>query len=58
MVAAIVTQLMAKNAEDRYQSATGLKHDLEQCLIQWKETEVQSSLGEGTEFCIRLPISD
>ncbi|MEM6453281.1 MAG: serine/threonine-protein kinase PknK, partial [Cyanobacteria bacterium P01_D01_bin.105] len=37
MVAAIVAKLMAKNAEDRYQSALGLKHDLEQCLIQWKE---------------------
>jgi serine/threonine protein kinase len=38
MVAAIVAKLMAKNAEDRYQSAMGLKHDLEQCLTQWKET--------------------
>lgn len=37
-VAAIVTKLMAKNAEDRYQSALGLKHDLNQCLIQWRET--------------------
>ncbi|HEY9619679.1 MAG TPA: protein kinase, partial [Crinalium sp.] len=36
MVGAIVAKLMAKNAEDRYQSAMGLKHDLEQCLIQWK----------------------
>jgi predicted ATPase/signal transduction histidine kinase len=35
MVAAIVTKLMAKNAENRYQSAMGLKHDLEQCLTQW-----------------------
>jgi predicted ATPase/signal transduction histidine kinase len=38
IVAAIVAKLMAKNAEDRYQSAVGLKHDLAQCLIQWKET--------------------
>lgn len=36
MVAAIVSKLMAKNAEDRYQSAVGLKHDLEQCLTQLK----------------------
>ncbi len=34
----IVGKLMAKNAEDRYQSALGLKHDLEQCLVQLKET--------------------
>ena len=37
MVAAIVAKLMAKNVEDRYQSAVGLKHDLEQCLAQWLE---------------------
>jgi predicted ATPase/signal transduction histidine kinase len=34
----IVAKLMAKNAEDRYQSAMGLKHDLSTCLHQWKET--------------------
>ena len=34
----VVMKLMAKNAEDRYQSALGLKHDLEKCLCQWKET--------------------
>ena len=37
-VAAIVAKLMAKTAEDRYQSATGLRTDLETCLHQWKET--------------------
>ena len=44
MVQAIVIKLMAKNAEDRYQSALGLKHDLEQCLEQLKAT------GEITPF--------
>ncbi|MGB3652818.1 MAG: AAA family ATPase, partial [Rivularia sp. (in: cyanobacteria)] len=34
----IVMKLMAKNAEDRYQSALGLKHDLETCLKQLQET--------------------
>lgn len=38
MVAAIVAKLMAKNAEDRYQSALGLKHDLDQCLSEWEAT--------------------
>jgi serine/threonine protein kinase len=38
IIAAIVSRLMAKNAEDRYQSALGLKHDLEQCLHAWKAT--------------------
>ncbi|MGB3507961.1 MAG: serine/threonine-protein kinase PknK, partial [Microcoleaceae cyanobacterium] len=33
----IVEKLMAKNAEDRYQSALGLKYDLEKCLTQLQE---------------------
>ncbi|MEL7354869.1 MAG: protein kinase, partial [Cyanobacteria bacterium J06560_5] len=33
----ILTKLTAKNAEDRYQSALGLKHDLEECLYQLKD---------------------
>jgi predicted ATPase/class 3 adenylate cyclase len=37
-LADIVAKLMAKNAEDRYQSAFGLKADLEECLRQWKAT--------------------
>ncbi|MEA5573044.1 AAA family ATPase [Calothrix sp. UHCC 0171] len=38
LLADIVMKLMAKNAEDRYQSALGLKYDLEICLEQIKET--------------------
>lgn len=34
----IVTKMMAKNAEDRYQSALGIKHDLEICLAQLEQT--------------------
>ncbi len=34
----IVSKLMAKNAEDRYQSALGLKFDLEFCLRQLAES--------------------
>jgi predicted ATPase/signal transduction histidine kinase len=44
----IVSKLMAKNAENRYQSAWGLKYDLEKCLTQLETTgkiEV-FSLGE------------
>ncbi|BAY22390.1 multi-sensor signal transduction multi-kinase [Calothrix sp. NIES-2100] len=33
----IVLKLMAKNAEDRYQSAAGLKSDLELCFCEWQE---------------------
>ncbi|WP_223278346.1 ATP-binding protein, partial [Nostoc sp. 'Peltigera membranacea cyanobiont' 232] len=35
----IVSKLMAKNAEERYQSALGIKHDLEICLSQLQATE-------------------
>jgi histidine kinase len=34
IVSRIVAKLMAKNAEDRYQTAFGLKYDLEKCLAQ------------------------
>ena len=37
VISDIIIKLMAKNAEDRYQSALGLKHDLEKCLYQLKE---------------------
>lgn len=38
MLAEIVSKLMAKNAEERYQSAWGLKTDLEDCVLQWEKT--------------------
>ncbi len=34
----IVTKLMAKKAEDRYQAALGLKYDLETCLYALQQT--------------------
>ena len=37
-LANIVVKLMAKNAEERYQSALGLKYDLEKCRIEYEET--------------------
>ncbi len=47
MVSAIVLKLMAKNAEDRYQSAQGLKHDLAQCLTQWQQAETIAEFELG-----------
>ncbi|MBO0350669.1 AAA family ATPase [Phormidium pseudopriestleyi FRX01] len=37
-IAEIVMKLMAKNAEGRYQTARGLKADLETCLVQLQTT--------------------
>ncbi|MCT7969229.1 AAA family ATPase [Laspinema sp. D1] len=43
-ISALIMKLLAKTAEDRYQSAAGLKFDLETCLIQLQTT------GEITQF--------
>jgi predicted ATPase/signal transduction histidine kinase len=55
----IVTKLMAKNPEDRYQSALGLKYDLEKCLLQLKETgRVESFTIAKQDICDRFIIPD
>jgi serine/threonine protein kinase len=35
-VSAIVMKLLAKTAEERYQTATGVEHDLRHCLAKWE----------------------
>lgn len=40
VVSDIILKLIAKNPEDRYKSASGLKKDLEQCLIKIKNNEI------------------
>ncbi|MCB0037456.1 MAG: AAA family ATPase, partial [Anaerolineales bacterium] len=35
-IARIIAKLMAKNAEDRYQSARGIQADLSRCLDEWQ----------------------
>ena len=47
VVSDIVMKLIRKNAEDRYQSAHGLKRDLDECLRQWKETGVARGFTIG-----------
>ncbi|MBN3949785.1 MAG: AAA family ATPase [Nostoc sp. NMS7] len=55
----IVMKLMAKNAEDRYQSALGIKFDLENCLIQLQETgEIKSFSIAQRDVCDRFIIPD
>ena len=48
MLVAIIKKLVAKMPEDRYQSAAGLKCDLEKCLNQWQtnSTIATFQLGE------------
>ncbi len=45
----IVLKLMAKTAENRYQSARGLKADLEVCLDQFKTTGIISAFTLGSQ---------
>ncbi len=58
-ISQIILKLMAKNAEERYQSALGLQHDLEQCLQQWEATGEISpfELGER-DICDRFIIPE
>ncbi|MEH2239769.1 ATP-binding sensor histidine kinase [Nostoc sp.] len=58
-VSDIVIKLMAKNAEDRYQSALGLKHDLETCLEQLQESSNIVPFGLGQrDVCDRFVIPE
>ncbi|MEH1827893.1 MAG: AAA family ATPase [Nostoc sp.] len=55
----IVMKLMAKNAEDRYQSALGLKFDLENCLHQLQVDGTIEGFEIGQrDVCDRFIIPD
>ena len=49
VISEIVLKLMAKNAEDRYKSAYGLKVDLEECLLQWQTSGQINSFPLGQQ---------
>lgn len=56
ILSAIIMKLLAKNAEDRYQSAYGLKFDLDRVLEHWQEiSTLDFSLGEK-DFSGKLQI--
>jgi predicted ATPase/class 3 adenylate cyclase len=44
----IVLKLLAKPAEERYQSAIGLRFDLGECLDQWRRRRTINQFGLGT----------
>lgn len=59
MVSNIVLKLMAKNPEERYQTALGLKSDLEKCRQQWQEQNQIVTFDLGLrDIRDRLIISD
>ncbi len=59
LLSEIVKKLMAKNAESRYQSALGLKFDLENCLHQLQVDGVIDAFEIGKrDVCDRFIIPD
>ncbi|MBD2579322.1 AAA family ATPase [Oscillatoria sp. FACHB-1406] len=57
-VSEIILKLMAKNAEDRYQSAYGLKADLEECYNQWCSNKRINEFNLGRQdVCDRFQIA-
>jgi predicted ATPase/signal transduction histidine kinase/tRNA A-37 threonylcarbamoyl transferase component Bud32 len=56
-ISEIVMKLLAKNGEDRYQSAVGLKADLETCLTQLQSAgEIASFIPGQVDRCGQLLI--
>src|SRR5262249_1212209 len=43
VVSALIMKLLAKTAEERYQTAAGVEHDLRRCLAQW---EAEGRIGD------------
>jgi PAS domain S-box-containing protein len=58
-VSAILMRLLAKNAEERYQTATGLEADLRLCLTEWQSFGRIDPFPLGThDFSDRLRIPE
>jgi len=47
-ISAIIMKLLAKNAEDRYQTAAGVEHDLRQCRTEWEKRDGIEEFTLGT----------
>jgi len=59
VISDIVSKLMSKNAENRYQSVLGLKYDLENCLVQLETAgKIESFPIAQRDVCDRFIIPD
>ncbi|MEG3858969.1 trifunctional serine/threonine-protein kinase/ATP-binding protein/sensor histidine kinase [Microcoleus sp. herbarium12] len=59
MVNDMIVKLMSKTAESRYQSAFGLRYDLENCWQQWQETGKINQFALATrDICDRFVIPE
>lgn len=55
IISDIVIKLLSKNPEERYQSAQGLKEDLENCLKQYEISEKISHFNLGEKDIVTKP---
>ena len=44
-------KLLAKTAEERYQTAAGVEHDLRRCLAEWERYRASSPLRLANATC-------
>ncbi|MGA7126307.1 MAG: AAA family ATPase [Chthoniobacterales bacterium] len=51
-VSAIIMKLLAKTAEERYQTATGVESDLRRCLVDWEHGSAGASPHQIQEFAL------
>src|ERR1019366_4266784 len=59
VISNIIMKLLAKNAEDRYQSACGVKYDLEKCLEEFSDNgKIENFLIAKFDFSGKLYFSD
>ncbi|TDJ75738.1 GAF domain-containing protein [Pseudomonas putida] len=58
LLSQLVMKLLAKTAEDRYQSAAGLEQDLRRCLAQWRQNRSIAAFSldeQGTADRLLIP---
>jgi PAS domain S-box-containing protein len=48
-VSAIIMKLLAKTAEERYQTAVGAEYDLRRCLVEWEARQVIGDFPLGQD---------
>jgi PAS domain S-box-containing protein len=54
-ICAVIMKLLAKAAEDRYQTAVGLTSDLQRCLTEWDAKRVVPGFALGTHDASNQP---
>jgi len=53
-ISQLVMKLLAKTAEERYQTAAGVEHDLQRCHAEWKMRAASTNFRSQSTIC---PIS-